>query len=103
MVQPVILHINVKHSKKALEGILTVKTGIDQITFFILPFGKSAAVECLFSVLDDERHNAIVKQRQLVGRTGAQSGRISPTVTMLPARVGIVGIFGKRENHFLYC
>ena len=55
------LYINVKHGEKALEGVLTVKTGVDQIAFFILPFGKAAVVKRLFRVFDDERYDAIVQ------------------------------------------
>ena len=57
MVQPVILYIHVKKCEDSLEAVLTVKTGIDQIAFFILPFGKGAIVKHLFSVFNDERHD----------------------------------------------
>lgn len=43
------LYINVKHGEKALEGVLTVKAGIDQIAFFVLPFGKAAVVKRLLA------------------------------------------------------
>ena len=55
------LYINVKHGEKALEGVLTVKAGIDQIAFFILPLGKAAVVKRLFSIFYDERYDAIVQ------------------------------------------
>ena len=55
-----LLYVNVKHGKKAPECVLTVKTGINQIAFSDLPFGKPAVVKRLFSVFDDERRDAIV-------------------------------------------
>ena len=61
MVQPVILYINVKHGEKALEAVLTVKAGIYQIAFFILPLGKAAVVKRLFRVFDDKWHDVIMQ------------------------------------------
>ena len=55
------LYINVKKCEKTSECVLTVKTGVDQIAFFVLPFGKAAVVKRLFSVFDDERYDAIVQ------------------------------------------
>ena len=56
-----LLYINVKHSEKTFEAVLTVKAGIYQIAFFVLPFGKTAVVKRLFSILNDERHDVIMQ------------------------------------------
>ena len=52
---------DVKHGKKTLKCILTIKAGIDQIASFILPFGKPTVVKCLFCIFDDKRHDPIVQ------------------------------------------
>ena len=49
------LRINPKHLKQSHHGILTIKTGTDQIALFCIPLGETTIIEALLTVFNKKR------------------------------------------------
>ena len=54
-----ILCLDIKHEHQLFESILSIETGVGQITFFRFPFRETTVVKHLFGILNEERNNVV--------------------------------------------